>query len=79
MPPVGTDLFLADGRWDFDIDTDIFLTAFVCKPDGSGKRIQTEITYINKNQYQQYKEQTNYTTLGGIHSADCAPSLRLII
>ena len=43
----------------------IYLTAIGCKPGGSVTRLQTEITYNNNNQHQQYIEQTIYTTLGG--------------
>ena len=51
----------------------IYLTAIGCKPGGSGTRLQTEITYNNNNQHQQYIEQTIY---GGSQGADRAPSLR---
>ena len=36
----------------------IYLTAIGCKPGGSVTRLQTEITYNNNNQHQQYIEQT---------------------
>jgi len=52
----------------------IYLTAIGCKPGGSVTRWQTEITYNNNNQHQQYIEQTIYPTLGGSQGADRAPS-----
>jgi len=54
----------------------IYLTAVGCKPGGSVARLQTEITYNNNNQHQQYIEQTIYPTRGGSQDADRAPSLR---
>ena len=48
----------------------IYLTVIGCIPGGSGKRLQTKITYNNSNQKQQYIEQTLYPTLGGSKSAD---------
>jgi len=54
----------------------IYLTAIGCKPGDSVTRLQTEITYKNNNQHQQYIEQTIYPTLGGSQDADRAPSLR---
>ena len=35
----------------------IYLTEIGCKPGGSVTRLQTEITYNNNNQHQQYIEQ----------------------
>ena len=52
----------------------IYLTAIGCITGGSGTRLQTEITYNNNNQHQQYIEQTIYPTLGGSQDADRAPS-----
>jgi len=54
----------------------IYLTAIGCKPGGSVTRLQTEITYNNNNQHQQYIEKTIYPTLGRSQGADHAPSLR---
>jgi len=54
----------------------IYLTAIGCKPGGSVTRSQTEITYNNSNQHQQYIQQTIYPTLGGSQDADRVPSLR---
>ena len=54
----------------------IYLTAIGCKPGDSVTRLQTEITYKNNNQHQQYIEQTIYPTLGGSQDAERAPSLR---